>query len=45
LLQSAEKHWISLRSKEKVEEVFNGVKFEDGKKVEEKQLALAGIPA
>jgi transposase-like protein len=45
LLQSAEKHWISLRSKEKVKEVFNGIKFEDGKKVEEKQLALAVVPA
>jgi transposase-like protein len=37
LLQSAEKRWISLRSKEKVEEVFNGIKFEDGVKIEEKQ--------
>jgi len=43
LLQSAEKHWISLRSKEKVDEVFNGIKFEDGKKVEEKQHVLAAV--
>jgi len=40
LLQSAEKRWISLRSKEKVAEVFYGIKFEDGKKVEEKQEVL-----
>jgi putative transposase len=40
LLQSAEKRWISLRSKEKVTEVFYGIKFEDGKKVEEKQDVL-----
>jgi hypothetical protein len=41
LLQSAENHWISLRSKEKVQEVFNGIKFEDGIQVEEKQQVLA----
>ena len=40
LLQSAEKNWISLRSKEKVADVFNGIKFEDGMKVEEKQGVL-----
>jgi putative transposase len=45
LLQSAEKHWISLRSKEKVTEVFLGIKFEDGKKVEEKQDMLAVVSA
>ena len=43
LLQSAEKHWISLRSKEKVADVFNGIKFEDGKKVEEKQQVLVAV--
>ena len=43
LLQSAEKRWISLRSKEKVEDVFNGVHFEDGVRVEEKQQVLAVV--
>ena len=43
LLQSAEKHWISLRSKEKVADVFNGIKFEDGIKVEEKQQVLVAV--
>jgi putative transposase len=43
LLQSAEKRWISLRSKEKVTEVFYGIKFEDGKKVEEKQEVLVAV--
>ena len=43
LLQSAEKRWISLRSKEKVADVFNGIKFEDGKKVEEKQQVLVTV--
>ena len=45
LLQSAEKRWISLRSKEKVKDVFNGIKFEDGKKVEEKQDVLEVVLA
>lgn len=43
LLQSAQKRWNSLRSKEKVEEIFNGIKFEDGVKVEEKQQVLAAV--
>ncbi len=43
LLQSAEKNWISLRSKEKVADVFNGIKYEDGKKVEEKQQVLVAV--
>ena len=43
LLQSAEKRWISLRSKEMTEEVFNGVKFEDGIKVEKKQGMLVAV--
>jgi putative transposase len=40
LLQSAEKRWISLRSKEMTREVFNGVKFEDGIKVNKKPEVL-----
>ena len=40
IIAIAEKHWISLRSKEKVADVFNGIKFEDGMKVEEKQEVL-----
>jgi transposase-like protein len=43
LLQSAQKRWNSLRSKDKVTEVFYGVKFEDGKKVEEKQEVLVAV--
>ena len=43
LLQSAEKNWISLRSKDKVADVFNGIKFEDGIKVEEKQQVLVAV--
>ena len=40
LLQSAEKRWICLRSKEKVQEVYNGIKFEDGLQVQEKPQVL-----
>ena len=43
LLESAQKRWISLRSKEKVEEVFLGIKFEDGIKVEKEQLELVAV--
>ena len=43
LLQSAEKRWISLRSKEMTQEVFNGVKFEDGIKVKEKSEMLVAV--
>ena len=43
LLQSAQKRWNSLRSKEKVADVFNGIKFEDGKEVEEKQQVLVTV--
>lgn len=41
LLQSAEKRWISLRGQKKAGEVFAGIKFEDGVKVEEKQQVPA----
>jgi transposase-like protein len=43
LLQSAQKRWISLRAKDLTQEVFNGVKFEDGIKVEEKPEVLATV--
>jgi len=43
LLQSAQKRWNSLRSKDKVTEVFYGIKFEDGIRVEEKQEALVTV--
>ena len=43
LLQSAEKRWNSLRSKEKTAEVFAGIKFEDGIKVEEKREVLVAV--
>ena len=43
LLESAQKRWISLRSKEKVEEVFLGIKFENGIKVEKEQLELVAV--
>lgn len=41
LLQSAQNHWIRLRSHEKVRQVEQGVKFEDGIRAEEKQLVHA----
>ena len=43
LLQSAEKRWSNLRSKEMTQEVFNGTKFEDGIKVNKKPEVLAAV--
>ena len=43
LLQSAQKRWNCLRSKEKVADVFNGIKFVDGVKIEEKQQVLVTV--